>query len=561
MTPDEYGPSAPYLHLLMQPAWTELRPAFAAELGRVDPGAGSVVELGSGSGIGTELLLETVPAARVLAAEPSAQLRAVLLGRLTTHPQAHRLTVQPCRAQDLVLPDRISAVLAAHMAGHLDAASRHALWRALAARLTPGAPVLLTVEPPDSVRTVPEFPPMEVTAAGLTYRGTGAAEPAGDDSVEWRMRYSTLDGDRVVHTAEARYRWHVLSADRLAAELADAGLRVTSQADSRVVARAPGPVPAATGAGRLRALTMLADPGHTTDWRHLLAHEAAVESGLLDALPGTTDDVAARAGLDPDAARAVLGLLTVSGDVVADAGPPAVYRHAEPPRGVEEEALLLTQARALRRWSQVLAPRLRARTAGPQSASQAPPLRLDTLAAVARPLLDPVADACLRHLPAGNRVLDLGGGHGAFARAITARGTPVVLQDFPPVIDRVRPALAEAGVTTFGGDLRDSLAPGPFGLVLLSTVTNMFDATLNRDLLARVHDVLVPGGAVVIVSYLRGRAPVADTFAVQMLCFSDGGDAHDDATYQEWLAAAGFETREVTDLAEPPQTLVVGTRS
>ncbi|MEJ3655080.1 class I SAM-dependent methyltransferase [Actinomycetes bacterium KLBMP 9759] len=561
MTPDEYGPAAPYLHLLVQPAWTGLRPAFAAELASVDPGAGSVVELGSGSGIGTELLLETVPGAPVLAAEPSAQLRAVLLGRIAAHPQAHRLTVRACRAQDLVLPDRISAVLGAHMAGHLDAASRHALWRTLAARLTPGAPVMLTVEPPDSVRTVPELPPVEVTVAGLTYRGTGSAVPDGDDSVEWRMHYSTLDGNRVVHTAEARYRWHVLSADRLAAELADAGLRVTSRADGRVVARAPGPVPAATGAGRLRARTMLADPGRAADWRHLLAHEAAAESGLLDALPGTAIEVATRTGLVANAVHAVLGLLTRSGDVVADAGPPAVYRRAEPARDAEEEALLLTQARALRRWSQVLAARLRARTAGPETTSPAPPLRLDTLAAVARPLLGPVADACLRHLPPGGRVLDLGGGHGAFARSIAARGAPVVLQDLPVVIDQVGPALAEAGITTFGGDMRETLAPGPFGLVLLSTVTNMFDAAVNGDLLARVHDVLVPGGTVVIVSYLRGRAPVADAFGVQMLCFSDGGDAHDEAAYREWLAAAGFETAEVTDLVEPPQTLIAGTRS
>lgn len=43
-------------------------------------------------------------------------------------------------------------------------------------------------------------------------------------------------------------------------------------------------------------------------------------------------------------------------------------------------------------------------------------------------------------------------------------------------------------VAALAGDLRTTPAPGRFGPVRLSTVTNMLDADVNRDLPARVHN-------------------------------------------------------------------------
>ena len=65
-------------------------------------------------------------------------------------------------------------------------------------------------------------------------------------------------------------------------------------------------------------LSFLAPPGEPADWRLALAYEAAADAGVLDALPGTVAEIAARCDLHEGALRAVLGQLAVWEVVVAD---------------------------------------------------------------------------------------------------------------------------------------------------------------------------------------------------------------------------------------------------
>jgi hypothetical protein len=235
----EYDRSVQYLHLLSVPMWGALRERLTGVLVGVDPAAGTVLEFGPGSGLGTEVVLDTVPNAPVLAAEPSAALRSVLLSRLGGRPDAARLSVYPGGAAEVPLPEKLAAAVGLHMVGHLPPADRQKLWPALAERLAPGAPIAFNVQPPDTAVAIPEFPPTSVTVGRFTYQGTGSAEPTGPESVRWRMRYATLDGDTVLDEATTEYEWWVLSADRLAAEFTAAGLEVASMDDGLVVARAP----------------------------------------------------------------------------------------------------------------------------------------------------------------------------------------------------------------------------------------------------------------------------------------------------------------------------------
>jgi hypothetical protein len=239
----EYGPAAEYLHLLSTPMWHELRSQVAAALVGVDPVAGVLVELGAGTGLGTDVLLNEIPDAPLLIAEPSAHLRAILLARLAARPDAaSRVTVYPGGALDVPLPDRLAAVAGFHMIGHLAPDERRTLFTTLAPKLAPGAPVLLNVQPPNAAIEVPEFPPFGVSVGQLRYEGTGSAVPVAPDRLRWTMRYRTLDGERVLAQATTTYEWWIVSASTLATELADAGLTVDHQhdtyGDDLVVARA-----------------------------------------------------------------------------------------------------------------------------------------------------------------------------------------------------------------------------------------------------------------------------------------------------------------------------------
>ncbi|MFI6368788.1 class I SAM-dependent methyltransferase [Nocardia sp. NPDC050630] len=169
----EYSGSAEYLHLLSIPAWEQMAGRLTAALSGADPATGTVVEFGAGTGLGTHILLDTLAPAPVLAAEPSAQLRAVFLARMAARHDRDRIPVFPGGAVELPLPDRIAAVTGMHMIGHLAPTQRHALFAALKPRLTPGAPVVFNVQPPDTAVEVPEWPPFGTTVGRLRYEGTG----------------------------------------------------------------------------------------------------------------------------------------------------------------------------------------------------------------------------------------------------------------------------------------------------------------------------------------------------------------------------------------------------
>ncbi|NDL55840.1 methyltransferase [Phytoactinopolyspora mesophila] len=308
-----------------------------------------------------------------------------------------------------------------------------------------------------------------------------------------------------------------------------------------------------------RHLTALAPPGELVDWRLALSYEAVAGAGVLDALPGTSAQLAEKCGLDELALRALLEVL-VAWEllVVDDAGR---YTGGPAELGAQESAALAQHGVWIRRWAALAGPRLRERTAQSPLAPERPPtaVGLALLKEASRLGVGEVVDVCMSTLPGAGRVLDLGGGHGAYALELRRRGCMVTMQDLPGVIEIASGdgALPAAGVELVAADMFERLAPGPFDLVLCATVTNMFDAQKNRDLLKRIRSVLAPGGALAIVSYLRDHGPVGAVFGVQMLVATPGGDAHGEADYRQWLTEAGYGDVEVADIETPPLSVVV----
>jgi hypothetical protein len=226
MGDDAYEASGEFLDVLSGPAWEALRDpvrmAFHGAVSLDEP----IVEVGAGTGLGTRVVAGACPTAVILAVEPSPVLRAVLLSRVTSDADLReRVTVVAADALGVDLPDRLGAVVAINMIGHLDQGERRTFWRRVAERLVPGAPLVVNLQPPAEPVAIPYTTFAGVRVGRYTYEGGGAAEPTGPNSVTWRMDYRVLDEDRrPVREHRVDYLWHVMSLPDLLGELADAGL-------------------------------------------------------------------------------------------------------------------------------------------------------------------------------------------------------------------------------------------------------------------------------------------------------------------------------------------------
>jgi SAM-dependent methyltransferase len=239
---DGYAATVEYLELFSRPLWAEVRPAVERALAAAESAAGLVLDLGAGTGIGTEIVLDAAPGARVLAVEPSPALRAVLLAKLARDPgHAQRVTVQPRDAAGMELPDRLGGALAMHMIGHLTPAARRVLWRDVAHRLAPGAPLVVGLQPPDQAVAVPLTRVGETAVGDHRYECWACAEPTSATTLRWTMTYRTLHEGRVLDERTAAHDWQIASVPAVTTELAASGLTAEATPGGLVVARRPRP--------------------------------------------------------------------------------------------------------------------------------------------------------------------------------------------------------------------------------------------------------------------------------------------------------------------------------
>ena len=110
-------------------------------------------------------------------------------------------------------------------------------------------------------------------------------------------------------------------------------------------------------------------------------------------------------------------------------------------------------------------------------------------------------------------LLDLGGGSGAFSIEIARRhGLTAILVDHPAVVAVARTIVGEAGLADRIRCVAGDVIPGPWpagaDLILLSYVVSSYGPSTLRDLLARAHAYLPPGGGLIIHDFaLHGDEP------------------------------------------------------
>lgn len=173
------------------------------------------------------------------------------------------------------------------------------------------------------------------------------------------------------------------------------------------------------------------------------------------------------------------------------------------------------------------------------------------------------------------RMLDVGAGPGAYARALLAKRpemkadlldlpstlkvTRRVLADFPLLKDRIALKPGDYRVADFGRE--------KYGLVLMSHITHDEPDMINRRMIAGAMDALRPGGLLAIHDFVvddtRTAPEFGALFSVHMLTYTDGGRTYTAREYEGWLKQAGFEIlprRRIGAGTANETTLILGRR-
>jgi SAM-dependent methyltransferase len=164
----------------------------------------------------------------------------------------------------------------------------------------------------------------------------------------------------------------------------------------------------------------------------------------------------------------------------------------------------------------------------------------------------PQAQPVVASLPLAGvrRVLDVGGGSGAYAMAF-ARAKPglrATVFDLPQVAPLTKGYIKKAGLTgrvgvRVGDYNRDALPHGN-DLVFLSAIIHSCSPAEVRKLFAQCARALNPGGLIVVQEFVVNEDRTAPAFSVffalNMLVGTPGGDAYAESEIRGWLQEAGF---------------------
>jgi SAM-dependent methyltransferase len=185
--------------------------------------------------------------------------------------------------------------------------------------------------------------------------------------------------------------------------------------------------------------------------------------------------------------------------------------------------------------------------------------RLGAVEATEEATVRAAVTAAVREAPDAERVLDVGGAPGTFAREFVRRGRDVTLCVSPEAAGPTRRLLAPEPVEVVERDLPPTSLP-EVDLAFVPELTHRLTPGENRGLLATVADALSPGGTAVAVDALRDRSPAATDVALDALASTAGGDTYPTECYREWFREAGFSTVTVRQVPGTDRQAVVGSR-
>jgi SAM-dependent methyltransferase len=165
------------------------------------------------------------------------------------------------------------------------------------------------------------------------------------------------------------------------------------------------------------------------------------------------------------------------------------------------------------------------------------------------------------------RILDIGGGSGAFAGTLLqrdkeARSTQL---DWPNVNRIARGFVEKLGVSdrfdTLDGDFHKTEFGGPYDLIIYSHIAHQEAPAENRATFKRVRAALKPNGRFVITDFIvpdgrQGMNPFTGLFHANMLLRTKAGGVWTHSEYRAWLGEAGFPKVEAFETPGPATILI-----
>jgi hypothetical protein len=90
----------------------------------------------------------------------------------------------------------------------------------------------------------------------------------------------------------------------------------------------------------------------------------------------------------------------------------------------------------------------------------------------------------------------------------------------------------------------------------MGNICHIYSEDENIALIKKTTTLLKRGGLIAIEDFVRGRSPLAEMFAVNMLANTERGNTYREAQYRKWLEEAGFNSIEILDLPERENQLI-----
>lgn len=164
------------------------------------------------------------------------------------------------------------------------------------------------------------------------------------------------------------------------------------------------------------------------------------------------------------------------------------------------------------------------------------------------------------------RVLDVGGGNGAFLRAVAAEAPALELMlfDLPAVAEEAKARFAVASLAgrarVFGGDFSQDALPRGADLVTLVRVLHDHDDEVAQALLGRIRAALPPGGRLLIAEPMAGTSgaePMGEAYFGFYLLAMGRGRPRRPEEIARMLQAAGFLRSRLLPTPTPLLTRVM----